>query len=116
MVALKESARLIGEPFFPIVHSLFDSDAFRGLKPVERDILMLLLRRHNGHNNGTIRLGNREAADWYHCSHSTVVRALQKLERVGLIECTDKGRRGRKGDRPRSSRWKITILRADVER
>ena len=49
-----------------MLQSTFDSDKYRlVLTPFERDILWLLIRRHNGKNNGDISLGAREAAEWY---------------------------------------------------
>ena len=91
---------------------MFDSTEYRlGLQPIDRDMLSLLIRRHNGFNNGKIPLGNREAADWYGVDQSTACRSLQRLERAGFIQCTDRGRRGPNTDRARVSRWRITFLK-----
>jgi hypothetical protein len=78
-------------PFVMITREIFDSDKYRALTPVERDILWLLIRRYNGRNNGGISLGAREAAAWYGCGKSTANRALQGLEKARFISPVHKG-------------------------
>lgn len=48
--------------FIMLENYVFDSPAFRSLRPGPRALLLELIRRHNGNNNGTIGLGVREAA------------------------------------------------------
>jgi hypothetical protein len=103
----------VTETFNKLPHRIFDSVEYRALQPIDRDILALLIRRHNGFNNGKIPLGNREAAIWWQVDQSTACRSLQRLERAGLVQCTDKGRRGPYG--ARASRWLITFLQPNVE-
>jgi len=97
-------------PFVMLTHGVFDSDAYRDLSSKERDILWLLIRRHDGRNNGAIPLGTREAASWCHCTQPTACRALQRLERSGLISTTDKGRLV-PGGTNRASRWRLNFLK-----
>ena len=78
-------------PFVMITREIFDSDKYRALTPVERDLLWLLIRRYNGRNNGGISLGAREAAAWYSCGKSTANRALQGLEKARFISPVHKG-------------------------
>ena len=78
-------------PFVMLTHAIFDSDRYRALTPIERDILWLLIRRQNGRNNGGISLGAREAAAWYGCGKSTANRALQRLEEAQFISPIHKG-------------------------
>jgi len=72
-------------------NAIFDSDRYRALAPIERDVLWLLIRRYNGRNNGGISLGAREAAAWYGCGKSTANRALQRLEEARFISPIHKG-------------------------
>lgn len=58
-----------------------DSPAFATLKPIDIAVLLLLIREHNGHNNGGIGLGLREIASRCHCSFSTASRALDRLKK-----------------------------------
>jgi hypothetical protein len=102
----------IAEPFVMMPHALFDSDEYRTLSPIERDILWLLIRRHNGHNNGTVPLGDREAGQWCHCSHVTAWRALKALQLSGLVTLTEKGRIVLNGSGiRRASLWRLNFLK-----
>ena len=78
-------------PFVMMLHKIFDSEEYRALTSIERDVLLLLMRRHNGRNNGGISLGAREAAAWYGCGKSTANRALQGLEKARFISPVHKG-------------------------
>ena len=35
-------------PFIMLPHGIFDGPGYRALHPTDRDVLMLLLRKHNG--------------------------------------------------------------------
>jgi len=75
----------IGERFSPLVWSVIDSAEFVDLSDVATRILIKLLRLHNGHNNGNIALGSREAARWAHCGQRTACRALSELVNALLL-------------------------------
>ena len=96
-------------PFIMLPHAVFDSDEFRALSPLAKVILMLMIRRHNGHNNGSIMLGSREAADWFQCDQSTAWRAMSELKRSGIVTVTDKGRLVR-GGANRATRWQLNFI------
>lgn len=72
-------------------HSLYDSPTFAALEPIHIAILLLLIRKHNGHNNGGIALGVREVAQRCHCGKTTASRAFTRLQKDGLISITYKG-------------------------
>jgi hypothetical protein len=78
-------------PFMMMLHKVFDSEEYRALTSLERDILWLLIRRHNGRNNGGISLGVREAAAWCHCGKTTAHRALRRLEQTRFVTTAHKG-------------------------
>jgi hypothetical protein len=47
------------EKFIMLPYAVYDSPAFAELKPIEIAVLLLLIRKHTGHNNGNISLGLR---------------------------------------------------------
>ena len=100
--------------FTMLPHSLFDSAEYRGLRPFERDVLHLLMRRYNGRNNGQISLGAREAADWFGYGKTAANEAFQGLEKTKLISPVRKGHMvpepGRKNV---STVWRINFLKDD---
>ena len=67
--------------------ALLDSDAFCSLKTPAVSILVGLLGRYNGHNNGHFPFGYREAAVFANVSPNTAARAFAQLEKVGIITC-----------------------------
>jgi len=106
----KTSGRPIGEPFFPVVHSLFESDKYRALPPLAVLILHLLMYRHDARkNNGTISLGCREAADWYQVSPATAWRAFQRLQGDGFITEIHKGHLVPVASRNIATTWRLNV-------
>ena len=98
-------------PFIMLPHGIFDGPGYRALHPTDRDVLMLLLRKHNGRNNGAIPLGIRAAAKHCHCSQSTACRALAKLQEVDFISATRKGHLVPEIGRPNvATRWRLNFL------
>jgi len=84
----KENPRAM---FIMLPYDVYDGPAFAALKPIDIAILVLLIRKHNGRNNGNISLGVRETAARCHCGQTTACRALKSLEKAGLITPTYKG-------------------------
>jgi hypothetical protein len=78
-------------PFIMLPHATYDSPIFAALAPIHIAVLLLLIRKHNGYNNGAIALGVREVARRCRCSHATACRALARLQSDGLISVTYKG-------------------------
>lgn len=77
-----------GNPrFVMLLHTIIDSDAYKACNSKARDVYVCLLRNYNGHNNGYIGYGVREAAKFANCSNNTAALALKRLEEVGLIKC-----------------------------
>lgn len=72
-------------------YELVDSPAFVGASTNAKCLLIMLIRKFNGHNNGDISCGVREAASWLHSSKDTASRAFAELEGLGLIERTRRG-------------------------
>ena len=57
-----------------IPHIVLNSAAFRSCKPAERAILIELIYRHNGYNNGHIALSARDAAEIVHVNNTAPQR------------------------------------------
>jgi hypothetical protein len=80
-----------GERFIMLPHAVYDGPAFAMLAPIDIAALLLLIRKHNGHNNGDISLGVREVAARCRCGTTTAHRALGNLRSAGLIGLVHKG-------------------------
>jgi hypothetical protein len=98
-------------PFIMLPHAVYDSPAFAALKPIDIAVLLLLIRKHNGHNNGAIALGLREVAARCRCSLTTACRSLVNLQKANLISITYKGHLVPEFGRPDvASRWQLNFL------
>ena len=99
------------DPFIMLPHTIYDSPIFAALKPIHIAVLLLLIRKYNGHNNTAIALGIREAARRCHCSQATACRALARLQDDGLISVTYKGHLVPEVGRPdAATRWRLNFL------
>jgi hypothetical protein len=78
-------------PFVMLPHWVIKTPAWRALFPVDRAIYLELRGRFNGHNNGNIGLGCREAAGAVNVSKDTAHRSMSRLVEIGFIEATSKG-------------------------
>lgn len=78
--------------FVMLPHYLLSSPAWRALKPTPRALYVVLASRYNGSNNGSLGLGEREAAKELNLSDRRAVRkAFADLEAHGLIKATKRG-------------------------
>ena len=101
-----KSQRFIGLP-----HAVYDSPAFAMLAPIDIAVLLLLIRKHNGHNNGNIALGVREIAVKCHCGKATALRALKSLQAAGLVALARKGHLVPEIGRANvASRWRLAFV------
>jgi hypothetical protein len=100
-----------GPGFIMLPYSTYDGPEFAALKPIDVAVLVLLIRKHDGHNNGNISLGLREVVKRCHCSQMTAWRALKNLERAGLISVTYKGHMVPEIGRPDvATRWRLNFV------
>lgn len=97
--------------FVMIPHIVIDSAAYQSCKPTERAILVELVRRYNGYNNGFIGLSARDAADRLHMNKDTANKALNSLWQKGLIACAKRG--GFSFKLRHSSEWRLTWKKCD---
>ena len=78
--------------FVMLPKAVIESPAFNDLNSAARLLLIAILSRFNGHNNGQISLSHREAAPLIgHTSPKTIVKAFKDLMEHGLIEVTMEG-------------------------
>ena len=99
------------ENFIMLPHSVYDSPAFAMLSPIDIAVLLLLIRKHNGSNNGNIPLGVREVAAKCRCGKTTAIRALQALKKSGLIALIQKGHLVPAIGRDNiASRWRLNFV------
>jgi hypothetical protein len=99
------------DKYIKLPHSVYDSPEFQALKPIDVAVLLLLIRKHNGHNNGNIPLGVREVATRCHCGKTTASQALKSLQDAALITATYKGHLVPEIGRPDvATRWKLNFV------
>jgi hypothetical protein len=99
------------DKYIKLPYTVYDSSAFAALKPVEIAVLLLLIRKHTGYNNGNISLGVREVVKRCHCSQMTAWRALKNLQAADLITATYKGHLVPEIGRPDvATRWKLNFV------
>jgi hypothetical protein len=103
--------------YIKLPYPVYDSPAFASLKPIDIAVLILLIRKHNGHNNGAIVLGLREVVARCRCGQATAWRALKSLQDASLITATYKGHLVPEIGRPDvASRWKLNFVDETVKR
>jgi hypothetical protein len=101
-------------PFVMLPWWIFDSLAYRSLHPVARTLLWEIVRRYNGANNGSIGLGQREAATSCGVKRAdTIARYFAELEAKGFIGATRRGGFNMKDPSTRrATEWRLTWLDA----
>ena len=77
--------------FIRVERDLWTSPEVTGLSVNAQVILVDMLYRHNGRNNGKISYSWADARCRLGCSFSTVARVFAELRAAGLIETTVKG-------------------------
>ena len=107
----KRSQRTKSPPFIMLPKWVTHTVAWRHLDPPAVALYLVLRERFNGHNNGTIGLGCREAAALTNVGPDTANRAFRKLTDVGFIEATTKGGFSQNGRR--ATEWLLTELPDD---
>lgn len=95
-------------PFVMVPLWLVKTLAWQHLDPPARALYLELRQRFNGHNNGMIGLGCREAAKAINVGPDTASRAFRKLSELGFIEATSKGGFSQNGRR--ATEWLLTEL------
>jgi len=100
-----------GPPFVQLFRWVTSSAAWKALSPTERALYLELRARFNGHNNGMIGLGCREAAESINVGRDTAHRAFGRLADLGFIEPTTLGRFSTTGRK--ATEWLLTEVPDD---
>jgi hypothetical protein len=95
--------------FILLYRNVKRSKAYHALTVYARALLIELVDRYNGCNNGMIGLGVREAKYELGCSQGRASKAMLELDDAGLARPTKIGAwRGR-----RATEWRLMFLRCD---
>ena len=100
------------KPFLQLFHSWWSSPVIRSLSSIERDAIITIMMRYNGHNNGGLPVSVRWLSRGLGIGKSTAQRALDRLKAAGLIERVVAGRF--QGRISRAARWRVTCFACDV--
>jgi DNA-binding transcriptional regulator YhcF (GntR family) len=87
-------------------HWLLDSPAFRSLSPLSRALLLELMRRYNGSNNGHVHLSHREAAKAVNVAPNTANAGMRELLAKGFVKVSQLGSFHLK--KPHATEWILT--------
>jgi hypothetical protein len=68
-----------------LYHWLLESPAWKSLEPGPRALLIEVLQRLNGQNNGYVSLSVREAAERLHVNKDTAAKWFIELEEKGFL-------------------------------
>jgi hypothetical protein len=107
----RRNLRTKSPPFVMLPRWVTHTAAWRHLDPPSRALYLELRERYNGHNNGTIGLGCREAAAAINVGPDTANRALRKLTEYGFIQAVTKGGFSQNGRR--ATEWLLAELPDD---
>lgn len=100
-----------GPPFIRLFKYVYESAAYRSLTPAERVVLLAVMARYNGGNNGSLALSVRDASEECRVNKDTASKAFQVLEIRGFLENTRKGAFSVK--MRLASEWRLTWERCD---
>ena len=93
-----------GPNFSMLFHYIKRSTSYHSLSPVARALLIEIMDRYNGYNNGFIALGRREIEYELGCGAATACRAMREVDDADLARPTKVGAwRGRQ-----ATEWRIT--------
>jgi DNA-binding MarR family transcriptional regulator len=101
-----------GEPHVRLHIWLLKQASWLSLSAPARVVLIQLMSRYNGSNNGRIGYSVRTAAKECRLSKTTASRAFKELTRNGFIECKIRGGFSRKVRH--ATEWLLTEFRDDV--
>ena len=87
---------------------LLESPAYRHLSCYGRALLIEIIYRHNGENNGFVIMSVREAADRLGVAFNTALKALAELQDKGFIRLAKAGSFNHK--RRHAAEWTLAIF------
>jgi hypothetical protein len=106
---LRGQGKTGGPSFIQLFHYVKRSTSYHGLSHIARALLIELIDRYNGNNNGMIVLGVREAAYEIGCHQTSISRAARELDDAALARPTQLGAwRGKQ-----ATEWRLMWRRCD---
>lgn len=104
-------------PFVMLPHYVLKSAAYCSLKPGPVSLLVQIVLRYNGSNNGQIGFGRRDACKAINVSDKdTVAKYFRELEEKGLVKATKQGGFNMKDPSSRrATEWAITWERLNEQ-
>ena len=98
--------------FVRLDYRIVTSNAYRGLSPNARSLLVELIMLHNGENNGSLYLSVRDAAHRMGVADLTAAsRAFDDLMALGFIEVTQESHfKVKASEASRARCWRLTWL------
>src|SRR5262245_50981519 len=106
---IKGQGKHSGRSFIQLPHHVKRSTSYHGLSNLAKGLLIELIDRYNGSNNGFIVLGVREAAYELGCSQGSVSAASRELDDAELARPTAIGAwRGKQ-----ATEWRLMWRRCD---
>jgi hypothetical protein len=98
-------------PFVMLPNWVFDSQAYRSMRPGPRGLLWEIIRRHNGTNNGRIGFSQRDMSAAIGVGdRETVAGYARELEAKGFIVARRRGGFNMKVADRRASEWALTMF------
>ena len=101
-----------GPRFVQLFYFVMDSPAYIALRPGPRALLLEMIRRYNGANNGRIGMGHRDAQRLLGIADRTTMAGYFKaLEDHGFIRMTkDSGFNMKLADERTAREWELTMF------
>lgn len=78
-------------PFLMLPQAIYDSEEFASLSPAAVRVLLVLIRAHNGTNNGALPCGQAYLGKSAGMSSKTISAAVKALVEVGFVVITRPG-------------------------
>ena len=96
------------ERFVQLHHWMLDSPAWNSLSLPARCLLIEILKRYNGYNNGQISFSHREASEILGVGKNQPVKFFRELEDRGFIKANQRGHFAWKGGK--ATTWNLTAV------
>ncbi|MBP2159573.1 MULTISPECIES: winged helix-turn-helix domain-containing protein [Asticcacaulis] len=103
--------RKSGPPFVRLFYYLMDSPAWLALMPSDRAVLMQIMRRYNGENNGYLGASIDNLASECNIRPNTASEAVKRLIAAGFVEKAQEAAFSRK-DR-KATQYRLTCFKCD---
>lgn len=94
--------------YIMVLHHMLDCEAGKSLTPHEMAVLIRVMQRYNGGNNGKIHMSSRDAAKLANINKDTAAKSLRSLTAKGFLRLSEPSSFNTNGRR--ASSYEITSL------